>query len=106
MTPEEYYKKEFKSSCDVVKNLKTNKLFSLESCFNLMEMYHQFLIPKPTKTETLQKINKIAEDVYYETICGYLGERIDTTDANEMKNAIKEAIIKGIELINKLTLPP
>lgn len=51
MTPKEYYKKEFKDSWDVVKSLTTNQLFSLESCFNLMELYHEHELKESKNNE-------------------------------------------------------
>lgn len=41
MTPEEYYKKEFPKQYSLLKGIESNQLFSLKSCFMLMEMYHK-----------------------------------------------------------------
>lgn len=40
MTPKEYYKVAFEKDYNLIKDIDDTKLFSLKSCFQLMELYH------------------------------------------------------------------
>ena len=49
MTPEEYYKNVFSGNYAIIKGLKHQKLFSLNSCLQLMELYHNAEIERILK---------------------------------------------------------
>lgn len=48
----------------------------------------------------MEKIEKIAEDTYYESISCYTHESTDGDDAKEMIKSIKDAMFEALKLIN------